>query len=195
MEIVWLILAVTAAAGIGMALAQLFEEEVTQTARLLTALAVLAPTGLAPAGADPGFVMWTMILAALLASLSVIDLTSRTVPDLLSVPLILLGLGHAWMRGLAVGTMAATVAVIIVAALIVARIPSRLRMGIGGGDVLLLAGALAWLGPTVALDLMILVPVLLLPIWAVTRDGAGGLPAAPAFACATMLLWLNGPVV
>ena len=193
MSALWLILAVTAAAGIGMALANLFEDEVPWRARFTTALAVLVPAGLAPSGADPAFVMWTMILAVLLAALSAIDLTSRTVPDLLSIPLILLGLGHAWMRGLSVGTMAATVAVVIVAALIVARIPSRLRKGIGGGDVLLLAGALAWLGPTVALDLLILVPAILIPLWFFFRSDEG-LPAAPAFAAATLLFWLNGPV-
>ncbi len=194
-----LALAVTVAALGGLGLADLWEPGEATRVRVVAAASAIVPALLfAPAGANAAFLAWTAILVALFVALAVVDLASRTVPDALVLPLIALGLGHAWMRDLSVGAMALAVALVVGAALVASAVPARLRAGIGGGDVLLVAAALAWLGPMVALDLVVLVAAFLLPFagMAVARRGARrGLPAAPAVAAATLVLWLHGPIL
>ncbi|MEE4120932.1 MAG: prepilin peptidase [Paracoccaceae bacterium] len=194
-----LALAVTAAALAGLGLGGLWEPgEAARVRGVAAASAILPALLFAPNGADAAFLAWTVILVALFVALAVVDLASRTVPDALVLPLIALGLGHAWMRELSVGAMGLAVALVVGAALVASAVPARLRAGVGGGDVLLVAAALAWLGPMVALDLIVLVSAFLLPFagMAVVRRGAPrGLPAAPAVAAATLVLWLHGPIL
>lgn len=190
--------ALAGAALAGLRLARLFEPA---TGRILT-FAVPLGVGvasylLAPAQADLAYIAWSMALVAGLVALAAVDAVSRSVPDALSIPMIAMGLLHAWVRGLPVLPMAAAVAVVIGAALAISLLPSRLRNGIGGGDVLLLAGGLAWLGPTVAVDIILLTAALLIPVFAWRLAGGSSLsdvPVAPALGASTLLLWLNGPV-
>jgi leader peptidase (prepilin peptidase)/N-methyltransferase len=188
------LLTVAAAALAGLALAQPFEPGPGPWRRLAAAGAVLPALIVAPGGADAAFLAWTALLVTLLVALAAIDLASRTVPDLLSLPLIAFGLVHAWARGLAAPALLALVVALVLAAWLV---PGRWRRGVGGGDVLLAAGALAWLGPGVAIDLAVLVSVFLLPLaaWARARPGGAGIPAAPAVAAAVATLWFGGPVL
>jgi prepilin peptidase CpaA len=199
MEAHVLALAVAAAALGGLGLAGLWEGRAPAGCRIVAAATAILPALLfAPQGADAAFLAWTVLLVAGLVALAAVDLASRTVPDALALPLIALGLAHAWMRGLSVGAMAGAVAVVVGLALLCSAVPARLRAGIGGGDVLLVAAALAWLGPAVALDLLVLIAALGVPLAgvALAREGpAPGLPAAPAVAAATLVLWLRGPLL
>lgn len=190
--------ALSCAAVAGVLLAALFEPAPGRILKIAVPLGVGgAAFLLAPAQADLAFVAWSAVLVTGLVALAAVDAASRSVPDALSIPMIAMGLLHAWSRGLPVLTMAATVAVVIGAALAVSLLPSRLRRGIGGGDVLLLAGGLAWLGPTVAVDIIILTAALLIPAFAWRLAGKSSLsdvPVAPALGASTLLLWLKGPV-
>jgi leader peptidase (prepilin peptidase) / N-methyltransferase len=182
----------------GLLLARRFEPATGRAAGIVLPLAIgVAAYVLAPEQADPAFVAWSVALVTGLVALGAVDAASRSVPDALSIPMIAGGILHAWARGLPVLPMAVAVAVVIGVALAVSSVPSRLRHGIGGGDVLLLAGGLAWLGPMVAVDIVLLTGAFLIPVFAwhlAAKSPFSGVPVAPALGASTLLLWLKGPV-
>ena len=149
----------------------------------------------------------TLGLVAALTCLSVIDGMTRTVPDLITVPMIPLGLVHSWAVGLDY-TVFALAALSIVVLGLLGQFLFRTQSWIGGGDVLLIAGATAWFGPALLPDLAIVTAVLLAPQWAlsitpmarttacVPVDGAAdtAVPLAPSLGTAQLLIWFGGPL-
>ena len=171
----------------------------------------LTLTLLAPATLPAGYIFWTAILFPLLLLLGLTDAQTYTVPDGLTVPLIALGCLHAtlhvpgWMLFL-VGPIALVTTGMVAAWIL----PERLTAWVGGGDVLLLAGALAWLGPASLFELLCLV-CLLAPLSALANRPQNAMspegsttntespdltafPLAPAIGLATAFFWVNGPL-
>ncbi len=154
------------------------------------------------------FALWSMVLILGLSGLAVIDAVTRTVPDILSVPLIPLGLLHATASG-APGLVFGSAAIGIIVLGLAVHLLFRARTAwLGGGDVLLLAAAVAWFGPAVLPDLLFLTCLLLLirlgldqlvdlgpaTCIPVARKTDRALPLAPALGAAQLLVWLGGPV-
>jgi prepilin signal peptidase PulO-like enzyme (type II secretory pathway) len=172
----------------------------TTTPALLAFLLVQEPVPLS-------FAVWTIALVAVLSGLSAMDAVTRTVPDLLSVPLILLGVIHAQANG-ASGLLFGAAALCVIGLGLAASALFRGRTAwLGGGDVLLVAGAVAWFGPTLLPDILLLAGVLLFaraclarivnfgPLACVPVAGPvdRGLPLAPSLAAAQILVWMGGP--
>lgn len=173
----------------------------TATPAILALLLVPGPVPLS-------FALWSMVLILGLSGLAVIDAVSRTVPDILTVPLIPLGLLHAQTSG-APGLVFALSALAVLGVAVAVHLALRRRESwFGAGDTLLLAGAVAWFGPAVLPDLLFLTGLLLtlrlglgilvdlrpatcLPV---ARGGDRALPLAPALGAAQLLIWLGGPV-
>lgn len=154
-----------------------------------------------------GFALWTLTMVLGLAAVAAIDGATRTVPDALSVPMIALGLAHAATYPGLIWIHAGAAALVIAMGLFVGLL-SRGRSGnwLGGGDVVLLAGTVAWLGPSLIPD------VLILTVGGIAVQWATGLtmrlrgadtaatplteqPLAPALALAQGVIWLGGPLL
>ena len=152
--------------------------------------------------------MWSLILVAGLTCLAAFDANTRTVPDIITIPMILLGVAHAATAGaphLLFGMSAA--GLILFAVALHALLKGRGTF-VGGGDVLLVAGALAWFGPSMIPDLAILASLVLLcqlaPRFAripradacipATVTQTDDIPLAPSLAIAQLVLWFGGPL-
>ena len=165
-------------------------------------VAVLAGLLIAlPAGAPLPFLLWTGGLVTGLLAIALIDLQTRTVPDLLSLPLIGLGLLHATLALgepllFAAGAAAAGLTLFLVGRL------ARLLVGgdtVGGADVLLAAAGGAWLGPLAAIDAALLAVAYCLPSLAAAglqtrRIARRDIPFCPALAAGIATAWLLGPL-
>lgn len=153
------------------------------------------------------FALWSAVLILALSGLTVMDAVTRTVPDVLTLPLIPLGILHAQMNG-APGAVFAAAALTVIAMAIAARFLLRRGPGwIGEGDVLLLAGAVAWFGPAMMPDILFLTGVILLvrlclgrvidlgpaTCIPVPRKIDHALPLAPSLGAAQLLIWMGGP--
>lgn len=151
------------------------------------------------------FAAWSIIMVMLLASLAVFDWHTMTVPDVLTWPLILLGCAHAALNlPSPLLALMAPFAIIALAAGLAMFLPERLRAMIGDGDVLLIAGATAWLGPFVLVDFLTLTAIFALLLCvcrspAVTTEGdlctTPGIALAPASAVAQGIIWFHGPIL
>lgn len=145
----------------------------------------------------------SMVLAACLIALSVIDLRTFRLPDVLTVPLILAGVACAWVVewDAPVWRIAAALAGYLFL-WAVAAIYRRLRgrEGLGLGDAKLLAGGGAWLGfsglPTVMLWAtgIAILCVLIAALLGRRIEGAAAMPFGPFLALGFWLVWLYGPV-
>ena len=153
------------------------------------------------------FALWSGVLILALSGLTVMDAMTRTVPDILTLPLIPLGILHAQMNG-ASGLVFALAALSVIAlALVVRALFRRCGGWMGGGDVLLLAGAAAWFGPAMMPDILFLTGVILLARLClgrvidlgpatcipVPRKIDHALPLAPSLGAAQLLIWMGGP--
>ena len=153
------------------------------------------------------FALWSGVLILALSGLTVMDAMTRTVPDILTLPLIPLGILHAQMNG-ASGLVFALAALSVIALALVVRALFRRCCGwMGGGDVLLLAGAAAWFGPAMMPDILFLTGVILLARLClgrvidlgpatcipVPRKIDHALPLAPSLGAAQLLIWMGGP--
>ncbi len=151
--------------------------------------------------------LFTVIFVAGLSCLAVIDAKSRTIPDLISVPMILVGLMHASFSGFDT-VVFATSALSVIALGLTGQFLFKEVDWFGGGDVLLVAGALAWFGPVLVIDIVLLSALVLVPqlivakTWAMrpsvclpVQGPATGVPFAPAFGFAQMVIWFLGPVL
>jgi leader peptidase (prepilin peptidase)/N-methyltransferase len=154
---------------------------------------------------DPAVVAFTLILGAMLAAIAVWDARTMRIPDFLSLPLVVLGLGAAWtvsrlpplhhVIGAAAGYG-------VLALLAAAYRRVRGRDGLGLGDAKLLAAAGAWLG-VLALPSVLLIASFtgighaLARAMLCRRPGAGEpapeLPFGPHIAAAVFIVWLIGP--
>jgi leader peptidase (prepilin peptidase)/N-methyltransferase len=146
----------------------------------------------------------TCVYGWMLLALSAIDLRDGLLPDVLTLPLLAIGLGVSYaidpalLRDHAIGAVAGFV-VFALLAYLYRRL--RGREGMGLGDAKLLAAEGAWVGwiglPTIILFAAVigLVGALVL-----SRRGKGlaatdRLPFGPALAFAGWLVWLYGPLV
>lgn len=158
--------------------------------------AVLAlPAGLVWAGCLLGW--W-------LAALAVIDARTLTLPDLLTLPLIVLGLALTYL--IAPGQIVhhvggAAAGFVAIGGLGALYRHLRGREGLGGGDVKLAVAAGAWVG-WIGLPGVILIAALsglamaaLLALVGRSIDPAVRLPFGPHLALGLWITWVHGPLV
>ena len=137
---------------------------------------------------------WTLL------TLGWIDRDSGRLPDALTLPLLIAGLGQAWVAepwwllDRALGACAGYVAFRLVS---LGYRAWRGREGLGAGDAKLLAAAGAWvgwqgLGSVVALGA---VATLGLAVWRKRLSAAASVPFGPGLALATLAVRLHGPVI
>ncbi|MFK8035884.1 MAG: prepilin peptidase [Hyphomicrobiales bacterium] len=139
------------------------------------------------------------ILSTHLIGLALIDARISQVPDILTLPFIATGLLHAWIvldSLLAHGITAITLGGTVLAAKWVAQRAagqaSKADM-FGSGDVLMVTGLGAWLGPFGTGDALILsVGITLFAMMCLRRRQ---IPFAPGLAIGTWSVWLLGPII
>lgn len=170
--------------------------------------AILAAILLVPPRMAPSNLSWTALLVSALVCLALIDAKTRTVPDMISVPMILLGIAHAMVMNepYLVFTVSAVGLIVLSAA-----IHFILKGGtdwIGGGDVLLLSGSVAWFGPAMIPDILVLTTAILGLQLLVSRVHLPNpdiclphhtqvqryVPLAPALGAAQLAIWFGGPL-
>lgn len=140
---------------------------------------------------------WTLLL------LAVIDLRHLWLPDTLNLPLIPAGFAVTWL--LAPGRLLEHVAaaglgfaILALIAMLYRRL--RGREGLGLGDVKLMAGAGAWLGPLALPSVLLLGASLALAatlagrLWSAKFETTTPIAFGPWLALAFWLTWLHGPV-
>jgi leader peptidase (prepilin peptidase)/N-methyltransferase len=172
------------------------------------------PVGLACAYAVPAFAMWrggapspqvtlfSLLLAAGLIALSEIDRRSFRLPDVLTIPLLLTGLGAAAMigDGIVWGLFSAGIGLAVIVLVDQAYRAWRGVSGIGLGDAKLFAASGAWLGaqalPTVLLWSCALAMFGLLLARASGRrvTAQTAIPFGSFLALGTWLVWCLGPL-
>jgi leader peptidase (prepilin peptidase) / N-methyltransferase len=196
------------AALLGAGLAASFGARLGRQASVAMAVAVAVVAAVAaPSPHPPAYSAWSALMLTGLVALGTVDWDSRTVPDALSMPMIAAGLMHAATLPGALVPFAAGVAALLALFLAASRLaPVWLARGFGGGDALLLAGAAAWLGPTMLLDQVLLTGFLLIPqligrlVPRPARAPVGpkseppGVALAPAHGLAQLMLWFGGPI-
>lgn len=152
-----------------------------------------------------GFSIWTVPLFIGLSSIALIDFKTRTVPDLIVVPLVVLGLAHSAFFDDLLFPAAIGVGVIILFSLANSLIFKSESGFLGGGDVLLLAAAVAWLGPGLLPDVLFLAAVFLifqgLFVFVKLQFSSNGewqgvryLPFGPAIGMSMAIVWIAGPI-
>jgi leader peptidase (prepilin peptidase)/N-methyltransferase len=149
-----------------------------------------------------GFVLVaSCVLGWTLLTLSAIDWRTGFLPDILTLPLIAMGLAAAWLfdtQNIWDHVIGAAAGFIGFAALAALYRRLRGRDGLGLGDAKLLAVSGAWLG-WMALPSVILFAALLGLAFVLLRrkplDAASRIAFGPALALATWIVWLYGPLV
>jgi len=173
------------------------------TLSLLLLYATLAAPLLWRGGLAPGLPAASVFLAAVLAASSAIDLYFHRLPDLLTLPLAVVGLFVSlatdavplWWPVVSAGA-----GFFLLAGIAYAYQYVRGRAGLGLGDAKLMAASGAWLGagalPTVLLWATgsALVCVLIASRRNASLTGASRLPFGPFLAFGTWLVWLYGPL-
>ena len=144
-------------------------------------------------------------LGVSLALLSVIDWKTFRLPDVITVPLIIAGLGLSWMLDWQPGffwRVAAAVTGYLLVRLIDAIYQQlRGRTGIGEGDAKMLAAAGAWVGPEGLPGTLLYAcagALLFVLGRALTGRETGGslkIPFGPFLAGGIWLVWIYGPLV
>lgn len=95
---------------------------------------------------------WSLLAVALVLA-AIFDLRERRVPNWLAVATLAAGLGA---RGLSVGPWGAALGVAGAAALLALLLYPFARRWLGAGDVKLLCAVGGWLGPALAIELLVL---------------------------------------
>lgn len=166
----------------------------------LAALAVALVAVMADSG---GRVWLDCLLGWWLLVLAWIDARHWLLPDALTLPLILAGLGAAAAfapGALFARALGAALGYSLLAALAWIYRKARGREGLGGGDAKLLAAAGAWVGvgalPGVVLAaaLAALAAALLMRLAGRPLTTGSAIPFGPFLALATWLVWLYGPL-
>lgn len=150
----------------------------------------------------PDVIAASLVLAAVLSASSAIDLYLYRLPDVLTLPLVAIGMGVSLWTGtvpLWWSAASAGLGFALFAGVAYAYRYVRGRAGLGLGDAKLLAASGAWLGaealPTV---LLWSTGSALVCVLFATRDatlsGTSRLPFGPFLGFATWLVWLYGPL-
>lgn len=133
----------------------------------------------------------TSILFILLAAIATIDAVTETIPDVLSMTLTGAGLLYSYATGtppLALGLLAG-------AFILIAVLRDWLfddTGAIGSGDLILVAGVIAWVGPLLLIDVLLIAAVVGIIQLPFTRRTT--LPFAPAITFGLGAVWLGGPL-
>jgi leader peptidase (prepilin peptidase)/N-methyltransferase len=144
------------------------------------------------------------VLASVLIALTVIDIRSFRLPDALTLPLTVLGIGFAQVLGWASGADRAIAAAVGFLLLFVVRgvyYRVRGRHGLGLGDAKLFAAAGAWTGieglAGVLLSGCILALMYVGGLAMTGRQVSAGvaLPFGPFLAAGIWLVWIYGPPI
>jgi leader peptidase (prepilin peptidase) / N-methyltransferase len=152
------------------------------------------------ADGDPRLIWLDCILGWTLLALGWIDWEHMVLPDALTLPLILAGLGATWLLdpvALAGHALAAAAGYLSFRAIELAYRRLRGRDGLGEGDAKLLAAAGAWVGlaplPTVVLTAALagLAIAAALQLGGRRPDGGSALPFGPALCVALWAVWLG----
>lgn len=166
-------------------------------------LAAIAVALSAVVSGDDGACLWAgCVLGWTLLTLAWIDAEHLSLPDALTLPLVLAGLLATWLLAPAAipdHALGAAVGWLALWAVAAGYRLARGREGLGQGDAKLLAASGAWLGWQ-ALPWVMLLAALGGLAWAIGQrvrgyrlSAASVLPFGPWLAAATWLLWLLGP--
>lgn len=164
----------------------------------------LAPLPLPPIG-----FLWSMILVGSLVTLAIVDKKLHAVPDRVSIPVIGLGILHAASIGAPYHLHAVAALGLILVAIGVRTLAPRALSWIGTGDILIVAGALAWFGPLHSTDLALLAGLVLavqlmlrrIPLpepdacMPIRAHRGSRLALGPAVVAAQLTLWFGGSLV
>lgn len=135
---------------------------------------------------------WSALLFAILVGLACIDAATETLPDVLTVAMVFTGVAHA----VAGGATLESAAILPIGALALGLLYGKVTGDsgwIGSGDFFLAAGVLAWFGPLLALDVLILTSVFLMLHGILVRRAT--IAVAPSLALACTLIWTGGPIL
>jgi leader peptidase (prepilin peptidase)/N-methyltransferase len=167
-------------------------------------LSLLALPALA-AGPPPGRVlMASLLLGGLLAALAAHDFDQLRLPDLLTLPLLGLGIAATWWigaAGVAAHALAAAAAGLALWAAGALYRHLRRRAGLGLGDVKLLAALSAWVGPEGVVTLLVLACAgALAAVAAALLTGRRIEPSTPVpfgifLALGGWVTWIYGPLI
>lgn len=142
------------------------------------------------------------VLGWALLALAVIDARTKLLPDLLTLPVLIVGVGLAGFDGrLIESLLGAAIGFALFATLAVGYRRWRHRDGLGLGDAKLLAAAGAWVGwgglPGIVLAASVTALVVAVPTIMRRRAGIGAVEIAfgPYLAAATWITVLHGPIV
>jgi leader peptidase (prepilin peptidase) / N-methyltransferase len=153
----------------------------------------------------PAWLLWsTCMLGWTLLALALLDHRHLILPDIVTLPLIPLGLAVAWIAAadaLLPHALAAALGFAAFAAIAWLYRRLRRREGLGMGDAKLLAAAGAWVGPLGLPGVVLLGAATALAV-ALARGIARGrlravdhVPFGPYLAFGLWLVWLYGPLV
>lgn len=112
-------------------------------------------TGVAALAAGPSdlglaIILSAAVLVSALIVLTVIDIQTHRLPDVVTLPLVGLGLIATWLLDeqlLLAHILGAAIAYLVLAAIAVCYRYLRGEVGLGGGDIKLFAAGGAWVGP------------------------------------------------
>lgn len=163
-------------------------------ALLAAVIAVFVPS------ASTGFLAWSAAMVLLLSALAVFDAETLTVPDALTIPLIATGMLHAALNLAEPAPFLVAPIALVGAGWLAGKLAGEGRFAwLGGGDVLIAAGALAWLGPFVFADYLLVAGVLVVLLAAAELvlhcRGTPRFALAPASAIAQISIWFGGPIL
>lgn len=136
--------------------------------------------------------VWTFVLFALLGGLSAVDWFTRTVPDMLTLALVATGLFHAAVTGSPLLPFATGAGLLLATGLLVGAVADDIGW-IGSGDYFLAAGIVAWVGPIVIVDVLLLASAGLLLGCLLARSRSAAF--APPLAVATAFIWTGGTIL
>lgn len=174
-----------------------------QVAALAAAYAALALPVFLERAMPQTVVLASLLLAVTLIVLSVVDLNTYRLPDMLTLPLMLTGIVLAWLLGWDSGLWRiASAALGFGSAYAVARLYEtvRGRSGLGMGDAKLFAAAGAWVGAGSLASVLLYAcaAALLASLVAHVRKSnlslATAIPFGPFLAAGIWLVWLYGPL-
>ncbi len=135
----------------------------------------------------PSAHVWLMFFWLILAVLTAIDERYFLLPDVLTIPLLLLGLAYSlWGNGIPIETsLAGALYGYLLPSVSVLIVSPFLKDSFGGGDVKMLAALGAWFG-MIPLSVLLLISVVSFVLWAVfTKQRAGAY--GPHLALAAMI--------
>lgn len=165
--------------------------------------ALAVPAAMSTRPMSSSALLASIILAAALIALTIIDLKSFRLPDFLTLPLMLTGIGLAWALGWdSASWRLASAAIGLGAAYLTAQTYEALRgrSGLGLGDAKLFAAAGAWTGAEGLASVLLyacataLLAVLIAWIRQHNLSMAAAIPFGPFLAAGTWLVWLYGPL-